>query len=314
MRQIPIYLITGFLEAGKTTFLQDVLDGGDFADGQRGLLILCEEGEIEYDEKALAGMNISVITADEQEDFNVDFLRDCVKHYRPKRIFIEMNGMWDCKWLYGNELPIDMAIAQVITVVDGSTFSVYLNNMRSILSNLFQFTEMAIFNRCTTNMDLLSFRRTVRGLNPRAMVYFEDADGNPIDPGKDVPPFDFNADVIQVSDMDYGLWYLDAFESKDRYNGKKVRFRAKIMKSRRLPSNTFIPGRNVMTCCAEDIRFVGYLCKADFAGLLKPRQWVWLTAEIRYEYQKEYREEGPVLYATSYELTGAPEEDTVYFN
>ncbi|MCC8106724.1 MAG: GTPase [Clostridiales bacterium] len=314
MRQIPIYLITGFLEAGKTTFLQDVLDGGDFADGQRGLLILCEEGEIEYDEKALAGMNISVITADEQEDFNVDFLRDCVKHYRPKRIFIEMNGMWDCKWLYGNELPIDMAIAQVITVVDGSTFSVYLNNMRSILSNLFQFTEMAIFNRCTTNMDLLSFRRTVRGLNPRAMVYFEDADGNPIDPGKDVPPFDFNADVIQVSDMDYGLWYLDAFESKDRYNGKKVRFRAKIMKSRRLSSNTFIPGRNVMTCCAEDIRFVGYLCKADFAGLLKPRQWVWLTAEIRYEYQKEYREEGPVLYATSYELTGAPEEDTVYFN
>ncbi len=314
MRQIPIYMITGFLEAGKTSFLQEVLDGGDFADGQRGLLILCEEGETEYDEKALAGMNISVITVEEQEDFNVSFLRDCVKHYRPKRIFIEMNGMWDCKWLYGNQLPVDMAIAQVITIVDGSTFPVYLNNMRSILSNLFQFTEMAIFNRCTTDMDLLSFRRTVRGLNPRAMVYFEDADGNPIDPGRDVPPFDFNADVIQVSDMDYGLWYLDAYESKDRYNGKKVRFRAKIMKSRRLPSNMFIPGRNVMTCCAEDIRFVGYLCKADFAGLLKPRQWVWLTAEIRYEYQKEYREEGPVLYATSYELTGEPEEDTVYFN
>ncbi|MCC8137857.1 MAG: GTPase [Clostridiales bacterium] len=314
MRQIPIYMITGFLEAGKTSFLQEVLDGGDFADGQRGLLILCEEGETEYDEKALAGMNISVITVEEQEDFNVSFLRDCVKHYRPKRIFIEMNGMWDCKWLYGNQLPVDMAIAQVITIVDGSTFPVYLNNMRSILSNLFQFTEMAIFNRCTTDMDLLSFRRTVRGLNPRAMVYFEDADGNPIDPGRDVPPFDFNADVIQVSDMDYGLWYLDAYESKDRYNGKKVRFRAKIMKSRRLPSNMFIPGRNVMTCCAEDIRFVGYLCKADFADLLKPRQWVWLTAEIRYEYQKEYREEGPVLYATSYELTGEPEEDTVYFN
>jgi len=314
MRQIPIYLITGFLEAGKTTFLQEVLEGGDFADGQRGLLILCEEGEVEYDEKALADMNMSVVTADSQEEFTVDFLRTCEKHYRPKRIFIEMNGMWDCKWLYGEELPISMAIAQVITVIDGSTFSVYLNNMRSILSNLFQFTEMAIFNRCTPEMDLLSYRRTVRGLNPRAMVYFEDQDGNPIDPGKDVPPFDLTADVIQVDDIDYGLWYLDAFESKDRYEGKKVRFRAKIMKSRRLPSNEFIPGRNVMTCCAEDIRFVGYVCKADFAGLLKPRQWVWLTAEIRYEYQKEYGEEGPVLYAKNYELTGPPEEDTVYFN
>ncbi|MCD8104261.1 MAG: GTPase [Lachnospiraceae bacterium] len=314
MRQIPIYLITGFLEAGKTTFLADVLEGDSFADGQKALLILCEEGEVEYDKKALAEMNISVATVDEQEDFNVDFLRSCVKRTRPKRIFIEMNGMWDCRWMYGEELPIDMAIAQVITVVDGSTFSVYLNNMRSILSNLFQFTEMAIFNRCTPDMDLLSYRRTVRGLNPRAMVYFEDENGNPIDPGKDVPPFDFNADVIQVSDMDYGLWYLDAFESKDRYDGKKVRFRAKIMKSLRLPSNVFIPGRNVMTCCAEDIRFVGYLCKADFTGSLKSRQWVWLTAEIRYEYQKEYGEEGPVLYGKSYELTGAPEEDTVYFN
>ncbi|MCD7744629.1 MAG: GTPase [Lachnospiraceae bacterium] len=314
MRQIPIYLITGFLEAGKTSFLQDVLDGGDFADGQRGLLILCEEGEVEYDEKALANMNISVVTADEQEEFNVDFLRTCVKHYRPKRIFVEMNGMWDCTWMYGPELPIDMAIAQVITVVDGSTFPVYLNNMRSILSNLFQYTEMAIFNRCTPEMDLLSYRRTVRGLNPRAMVYFEDKDGNPIDPGKDVPPFDFSADVIQVDDLDYGLWYLDAFESKERYDGRKVRFRAKIMKSRRLASNQFVPGRNVMTCCVEDIRFVGYICKADFAGLLKSRQWIWLTAEIRYEYQKEYGEEGPVLYGVGYELTGPPEEDTVYFN
>lgn len=314
MRQIPIYLITGFLEAGKTTFLQDVLDGGDFDDGQRGLLILCEEGEIEYDEKALAEMNISVVTADDPDEFNADFLRTCEKHYRPKRIFVEMNGMWDCKWMYGSELPSGMGIAQVITVIDGSTFSVYLNNMRSILSNLFQFTEMAIFNRCTPDMDLLSWRRTVRGLNPRAMVYFEDEDGEPIDPGKDEPPYDLNAEVIQVDDIDYGLWYLDAFENKDRYNGKKVRFRAKIMKSRRLPSDVFIPGRNAMTCCAEDIRFVGYLCRADFAGVLKPRQWTWLTAEIRYEYQKEYGEEGPVLYAKGYELTGPPEEDTVYFN
>lgn len=314
MRQIPIYLITGFLEAGKTSFLQEILEGGDFADGQRGLLILCEEGEVEYNEQHLANMNISMITADSQEEFNADFLRTCEKHYRPKRIFVEMNGMWDCKWMYGNELPSNMAIAQTITLIDGSTFSVYLNNMRSILSNLFLYTEMAVFNRCTPEMDLLAYRRTVRGLNPAAMVYFEDAQGNPIDPGRDVPPYDLNADVIQVDDIDYGLWYLDAYESRERYEGKKVRFRAKVMKSRRLPSNVIIPGRNVMTCCAEDIRFVGYLCKADFAGAIKSRQWIWLTAEIRYEYQKEYRDEGPVLYATGYELTGPPQEDTVYFN
>ena len=307
MQQIPIYLITGFLESGKTSFLRDVLMGGDFDDGQRGLLILCEEGEEEYDEKALAQMNISMITVDEEEEFNPEFLKTCEKHYRPKRIFIEMNGMWDCKWLFGSQMPYSMDVAQVITVVDGSTFPVYLNNMRSILSNLFLNTEMVVFNRCREDMELHSYRRTVRGLNPRAMVYFEDEEGNPIDPGMDEPPYDLNADVIQIEDIDYGLWYLDAFEAKERYNGK-------VMKSRRFGDNIFIPGRNAMTCCEDDIRFVGCLCKSSFADQLKSRQWIMLTATVRYEYAKEYGEEGPVLYGERYELTGPPKEDLVYFN
>lgn len=314
MQKIPIYLINGFLEAGKTSFLRDVLEGGDFDDGQRGLLILCEEGEEEYNEKELARMNVSVISVDEEEEFTPEFLKNCEKHYRPKRIFLEMNGMWDDKWLFGTELPYSMDIAQVITLVDGSTFSVYLNNMRSILSNLFLNTEMAVFNRCSEDMDLQSFRRTVRGLNPRAMVYFEDEEGNPIDPGMDVPPYDLTADIIQIDDIDYGLWYLDVFENEDRYANRKVRFRAKIMKSRRFPADTFVPGRNAMTCCVDDIRFVGCVCKASFADKLKARQWVYLTATVKYEYTKEYGDKGPVLYAESFELTGAPEEDLVYFN
>lgn len=312
--QIPIYIINGFLESGKTTFLQDVLNGGDFDDGAPGLLILCEEGEEEYDGTALKQMNVSVVTVDEEEEFNGAFLEQCLKKYRPERIFLEMNGMWDGRWLFEGGLPESIEIAQVITLVDGSTFSVYLNNMRSILSNLFLYTEMVLFNRCAEDMDLQSFRRTVRGLNPRAMVYFEDEEGEPLDPGMDVPPYDLDADVIQVEDVDYGLWYLDAFENQDRYDGRKVRFRAKVMKSRRLPAGCFVPGRNAMTCCEDDIRFVGCLCKSGFVEELKSRQWIWLTAEIRYEYQREYGEEGPVLYGISYETADAPEEDTVYFN
>lgn len=312
--QIPIYIINGFLESGKTTFLQDVLNGGDFDDGAPGLLILCEEGEEEYDGTVLKQMNVSVVTVDEEEEFNRAFLEQCLKKYRPERIFLEMNGMWDGRWMFEGGLPESIEVAQVITLVDGSTFSVYLNNMRSILSNLFLYTEMALFNRCTEDMDLQSFRRTVRGLNPRAMVYFEDEEGEPLDPGMDVPPYDLNAEVIQVEDVDYGLWYLDAFENQDRYDGRKVRFRAKVMKSKRFPAGCFVPGRNAMTCCEDDIRFVGCLCKSEFVEELKSRQWIWLTAEIRYEYQREYGEEGPVLYGISYETADAPEEDTVYFN
>lgn len=313
MQRIPIYLINGFLESGKTSFLQDVLFGGDFLDGQKMLLILCEEGEIEYDIIALAQENITVITVDDEDDFDNDFLQSCLHLYKPARIFIEMNGMWDCKWMFEGGLAPTMDVAQVITLVDGSTFQVYLNNMRSILSNLFLYTEMVMFNRCTEEMDLQSFRRTVRGLNPRTMVYFEDEDGEPLDPGMDIPPYDLDADIIEVSDVDYGLWYLDAFENQERYDGRKVRFLGKVMKSKRFGDGVFVPGRNAMTCCEDDIRFIGCLCKAEFADLLKSRQWIRLTATVRYEFQKEYGEEGPVLYGISFEQANPPEEDTVYF-
>lgn len=314
MLKIPVYFITGFLESGKTSFIQDVLSGGDFADGQKTLLILCEEGEEEYDEAALKKENIEIVTVEDEETFDGEFLKNCIHQYRPKRIFVEMNGMWDCKWIFEQGLPENMEIAQVITIVDGSTFAVYLNNMRSILSNLFLYTEMVIFNRCKQEMPLHSFRRAVRGLNPQAMIYFEDEEGEPLDPGMEQPPYDLNAEVIQIEDMDYGLWYLDASDTPKRYDGKKVRFRAKVMKTKHFPDGVFVPGRNAMTCCANDIRFVGYLCKAEFADLLKSREWIWLTATVRYEYAKEYGDKGPVLYAESYEKAEAPADDTVYFN
>ena len=222
--------------------------------------------------------------------------------------------MGDDTWMFTWERDERLVLAQVITLVDGGTFPVYINNMRSILSNMFQYTEMVIFNRCSEDMDLHSYRRTVRGINPRTMVFFEAEDGEPIDPGPEEPPFDFSADIIDISDPDFGLWFLDAGDTPERYDGKKIRFLAKVMKSRKMPAGMFVPGRNAMTCCEDDIRFIGYLCKADFTGELKTRQWITLTAEIRYEYQEDYGEEGPVLYGIGYEPAEEPEDELVYFN
>ena len=55
--EVPVYLITGFLESGKTTFLQGVLGDPDFSQGERTLLIVCEEGIEEYDKKILSSAN-----------------------------------------------------------------------------------------------------------------------------------------------------------------------------------------------------------------------------------------------------------------
>ena len=314
MLEVPVYLITGFLESGKTTFIREVLSSPDFADGVKTLLVLCEEGIEEYDEKDYARHNIDIISIEKEEDLTPEFLDSCQKHYRPYRVFVEFNGMWDAKKFTEESLPKRWEVVQIITLVDASTFDLYLNNMRSILSNIFALTELVIFNRASLDMDLQKFRRSVKAINQQAMLSFEDENGNQLELGKAQPPYDVNADVIMINDEDYGLWYLDMTDTPERYNGKKVHFLGKVMIPRKFSPDSFIPGRNAMTCCANDIRFIGYICKSKFARKLKQKDWVEVTAEVRYEYAPEYRGEGPVLYATSLKAAAPPAEDLVYFN
>lgn len=314
MLEVPVYLITGFLESGKTSFIKDVLASPDFADGEKTLLLLCEEGEEEYDEKEYSRHNIEISTVEHEEDLTLEYLESLQKYYRPYRIFVEFNGMWDAQKFCTGRLPRRWEIVQVITLVDGSTFGVYLANMRSILSNIFAYTEMVIFNRCSLDMDLQMYRRSVKAVNPQAMLSFEDEEGNQLELGKEQPPYDLDAEVIDISDEDYGLWYLDAMDTPERYAGKTVRFKGKVMKPRKFPANCFIPGRNAMTCCADDIRFIGYICKSKFTDKLKQKQWLEVTAEVKYENVPEYGGEGPVLYAKHLKSVDPPREDLVYFN
>ena len=185
--------------------------------------------------------------------------------------------------------------------------------MRSILQNIFTLTELVIFNRCTEQMDLHKFRRSVKGVNQQAMISFEDEEGEQIQLGRAEPPYDLNADVIQIDDVDYGLWFLDMGENPDRYKGKTVRFIGKVMIPGR-NADYFVPGRNAMTCCANDIRFIGYLCKTKHLKELRQRQWLEVTAEVRYEYSDEYGTEGPVLYAKHLKSVDPPKDELVYFN
>lgn len=314
MFEVPVYVITGFLESGKTTFIREVLSSPDFADGAKTLLLLCEEGEEEYDEKDYLRHNIEIETIENEADLTVQNLDALQKKHKPERVFVEFNGTWDSMKFCTGPMAKRWELAQVITLVDGSTFEVYLSNMRQMMSNIFMYTELVIFNRCSADQDLQKFRRTVKAVNTQAVCSFEDAEGNVIDIGKAQPPFDLSQDPIVIPDTEFGLWYLDAMDNKDRYNGKTVEFRGKVMVPRKFPANSFIPGRNAMTCCVNDIRFIGFICHSKYTDRLKQKQWLDVTAEVRYEFVPEYQGEGPVLYARHLKSTDAPEEDVVLFN
>ena len=65
---LPIFLFTGFLDAGKTTFIQSMLEDPQFNEGQRTLLLLCEEGEEELLPDRFSINNVTIQTVDSVSD------------------------------------------------------------------------------------------------------------------------------------------------------------------------------------------------------------------------------------------------------
>ena len=311
--EVPVFLITGFLDSGKTSFLRQILEEEGFSEEARSLLITCEEGEEEYDEFRLAQLNISLTNVDDEESFNEEFLERCSSYYRPEFVFIEYNGMWKVQDFLDMKLPKGWFINQIITTVDGSTFEAYMNNMRSMMLDIFTSSEMVFFNRCSEDMPLNVFRRSIRAVNRRAQMVFDDENGDPIELPPEELPYNLNADVIEISDEDFGIWYLDAMEHPENYEDKTVAFTGRVFIGKNFPDGCFVPGRHAMTCCADDTTFLGYVCRSAYAPKLKAGQWVKVRAKVRFANVSVYRGEGPVLEAEHIEAA-EPIEELVYFN
>ena len=241
----PVYVINGFLESGKTEFINFTLAQPYFRSKGTTLLLLCEEGEVEYEENLLKATNTVIELIEEEEDFNSSHLVELEKKHKPERIIVEWNGMWNYKNV---KFPWYWKVEQQITTVDASTFSMYFTNMRSLLAEQMRGSEMIIFNRCDEKtQDLVSFKRNVKALNPKAEIIFEDENGE-VDVMMDEDfPYDLNAPVIEMDDEGYGIWFIDSMDHLDRYVGKTIRFLAQVMHPAKIQKGYFVPGRMVMT-------------------------------------------------------------------
>lgn len=221
--------------------------------------------------------------------------------------------MWGLDYLRDMYMPKGWFVAQVITTVDATTFDVYLKNMKSIFMEMAKDSDLIIFNRSTEDTPAATYKRNMRAVNPKAQVVFEKEDGSQLEFEEELP-FDINADVIEISDVDYGIWYIDAMDHPEKYAGKTLQYKGMVYKNPRLPKGYFVPGRMAMTCCADDTAFIGFLCKSSHAEELKNKQWVTITAKAYVEKRAEYSgEDGVVLRATHITSAEKPEEELVYF-
>ncbi|MCH5275296.1 MAG: GTPase [Lachnospiraceae bacterium] len=306
-----VYIINGFLESGKTEFITYTLAQPYFQMRGKTLILLCEEGEVEYDAGLLKKSNSIVELIEEEADFTPNHLIELEKKHRPERIIIEYNGMWNFKNM---KLPWHWKVEQQITTIDGSTFPMYYTNMRSLLAEMIRKSEMIIFNRCDGIQDLSSYKRNVKAVNPKAEVIFEDSNGEINQIMEDDLPYDLKAEVLKLDDYGYGIWYLDSMENLERYIGRTVEFTAMVLLPESFPKGHFVPGRMAMTCCADDMAFLGYVCEYADAESLTQKEWVKVRAKVAKEYWEDYHGEGPVLHAVSVEKAKAPKNEVISFN
>ncbi len=316
--EIPVYLFLGFLEGGKTTFIQETLEEDYFNDGQRTLIIACEEGLEEYDDDLLQRTGCKIEYVEEPEDFTAEFLNAKIVEHFPDRVIVEYNGMWSLEDLFTAMDETPLRVFQTIMNMDATTFDLYMNNMRSLAVEMFKMAELVVINRCTKDSPRGTWRRSIKAVNRQAQVVFDAL--NPEDLGEEEEelPFDITGDTIHLEDEDYGIWFVDAMERPEVYDGKTIEMTVRVFKSLRMPKGIFVPGRHAMTCCADDIQFIGYIChmnhaKSSTIKSVKNKMWIRLTAQIRKEYDDNYKDEGPVLYAQRIEAAQMPEEELVYF-
>jgi len=312
-KDIPVYLFTGLLESGKSSFIRETLLEGEFEDGARTLYVMCEEGIVECEQTLLDKNKVTVVTVEDQEDLTEEFLQECVDKYRPERVLFENNGMWNPEEVL-ETFPRQWMLVQVIATVDATTFPVYLNNMKALLMNQVKLADLVVFNRCDADTDRGSFRRSIKALNRKAQIMYETVDGALDDQFEEELPFDVEADFLDLEDDDFGLWYLDAMDNPEKYKGKTVKFTGQVYRGKAFANDLMVPGRFAMTCCADDIAFIGFLCHAKGADQWKQKDWVKVTAKVSVEYCKDYKGKGPVLYATEVVATEKPEEQLVYFS
>ena len=312
-QEIPVYLFTGFMDSGKTTLVEETLYENDFSDGAKGLIIMCEDGDKEYNEDKLKTVNFKLTSIENEEDFTSEKLRELNEQYLPEQVFIEYNGTWGIDRILEAELPENWVIVQHLTTVDSTTFDLYMNNMRAIMQEQVFASDVVIFNRTDDDTDRGHLRRTIKNINRKAQIVYERKDGT-IDERPEELPFDINADVIELSDADYAIWFMDATENYKKYDGKKIKFRALVYNPDKLKKGIMVPGRFAMTCCIEDVQFIGFKCKYDNEESIPHKSWIDITAEVKVEVAMEYKGKGPVLYPISIEMAEKPEDELVYFS
>ena len=282
MNKTRVYLFTGFLESGKSSFIQDTLLEQGFGEDEKTLIIACEEGEVTFDIPALEKENASVEFIENEEDLNYETLLHLHQKYQPTQVMIEYNGMWD-NTKFVDEICIDQwQVVQILTTISAETFDLYYNNIKS--------------------------------LNPMCQIVYENKNRQIEDLTVNDLPYNLNDDYIEVNDMDYGIFCMHIMENPQIYENKTIKIKGKVIGRDKLIENGFVLGRQAMVCCSDDMQLLGLVCISKYAKDLIKDEWLVVDGTISLEYDESIQSNIPILHVDHLEGAKPLENEYVTFD
>lgn len=318
MNDCLVYFFTGFLDSGKTSMICSVIDGESFK-GKKIVIISTEEGEEEYSREMYSNADPEPIVVNcETDDITKEFTFDIEKKYKPDAIFMEWNGsVSPAKFFDEVDVPRRWALAACIVTIDASTYSLYYKNMQTMFADYFRYGDNVFFNRVDPDRDNIpKLRGSVKGLNPAAAVGFIGVNGETIRI-EDHLPYDLSKSPCDIPADEFGLFYTDALDNVDRYNGKIISLIGKAAVMREFRGRAFVLERQAYTCCADDVGTMAILCMHEYGSNFPKNQWVKVTGRVRYfnEKQRDGSEVAvPCMEVESYVITSKPDNEIIYFN
>lgn len=293
-----IYIFNGFLDSGKTTFLKDTVLNTDFCDGEKSLIIVSEQGEIEYDDDELSDYDCDIVYVGNEAVFTLEFFQQMKDKYDPTQVFIELNGMYNTDNIINMDKPAGWEVVQVLTTINAKTFSLYVNNMRSLIYNQVLRSDLVIFNRIDDTMKKSFLRNTIKSINGSVQIIYEKEDGTVNQMEEDELPYDTSSDYLDVLDHDFGIFCYDTLDHPETYDQKTIKIRGKYIGQDKLINNGFILGREAMVCCEQDTSLIGMVCVHPESSKLIPGEWVELEGKVYLKYDPEYGGDIDVLYVS----------------
>ena len=314
MIEVPIYLFTGFLDSGKTTVIKDTLEDPTFNSDNPTTLIIClEQGEEEYDEDYLKANNADIEYLDSSVYLTNKKFKELYAMYKPSQIFIECNGMESITELVTKDLDPMFTIVQIITTIDATTFTSYMNNMRSYMYEQISYSDLIIFNRCKPNSSKNALRGSIKAVNKKAFIAYEGEYGQSVELQKEELPFDINAEPIDILDDDYGIWYMDALEDPAKYANKKIILRGMYLERLEGYNNSFIFGRKAMVCCGNDLQDISLTVTGVKVDQMHLNDWLEIEGTLKLV-DIDDENQTLILYTSRAQFYNQPIEPLVYFS